>query len=107
MISRIAIIDGDPLKVLEMVSGSCNSNFELSSDRRELYFIDTYYSRGSRGTRTDVVPIYEARKLEPLDEVSIARLGATTTLIFSKQKWRCRAACSSPGFLNKVFDYMT
>ncbi len=83
-------MDGDPLKVPGMVGGSYNSNFELSPDRRELYFIDTYYSRGSRATRTDVVSIFEARKLEPSDEVSIARIGATTRLIRSKQKQRCR-----------------
>ena len=53
-------MDGDPLKVLGMLSGSYNSNFELSSDR-ELYFYRYLLFARLVGPRTDVVFIFEAQ----------------------------------------------
>jgi methylamine dehydrogenase heavy chain len=71
MTSKIDVIDADALKMLGMISAGYISYFESSPSRPEVYSIDTYYSRGTRGTRTDVVTIYDSRKLEPIGEVEI------------------------------------
>jgi methylamine dehydrogenase heavy chain len=70
-IARFDIIDGDAHKMLGQVTGGYLANFEISPDHRELYAIDTYYSRGWRGTRTDVVSIFDARTLNFETEVEI------------------------------------
>ena len=41
----------------------------FSRSRPEIYLIETYYSRGSRGERTDVLTIYDAPTLKPIAEV--------------------------------------
>ena len=60
MLQKIWIIDGDARKLLGTVFGGYEANFEISPDHREMYMIDTYYSRGWRGDRTDVVSIFDA-----------------------------------------------
>jgi methylamine dehydrogenase heavy chain len=69
--ARLDIIDGDSRKMLGQLSGGYLTNFETSPDHREYYMIDTYYSRGWRGTRTDVVSIFDARSLAFEAEVEI------------------------------------
>ena len=69
--ARVDIIDGDARKMLGQLSGGYLANFEISPDHRELYMIDTYYSRGWRGTRTDVVSIFDAKSLNFEAEVEI------------------------------------
>lgn len=71
MIAKLDIIDGDSHKFLGQLSGGMLSNFTLSPDHKELYLADTYYSRGTRGTRTDVVSIFDAKTLDFLAEVAI------------------------------------
>jgi methylamine dehydrogenase heavy chain len=71
MISKLHIIDGDSRKLLGQLFGGYASNFELAPDHRELYLIDTYYSRATRGTRTDVVSIFDAKTLGWLGEIEI------------------------------------
>jgi methylamine dehydrogenase heavy chain len=70
-IARLDIIDGDARKMIGQLSGGYLANFEISPDHREMYMIDTYYSRGWRGTRTDVVSIFDARSLNFEAEVEI------------------------------------
>lgn len=45
------------------------ASFLQSSSRKELYVAETFYSRGSRGTRTDVVTIYDRDTLMVESEV--------------------------------------
>ncbi|HEY6393829.1 MAG TPA: amine dehydrogenase large subunit [Candidatus Binataceae bacterium] len=71
MISRINIIDGSSRKLLGQLNGGYLANFEISPDHREMYMIDTYYSRGWHGTRTDVVSIFDAKSLKYTGEVEI------------------------------------
>jgi methylamine dehydrogenase heavy chain len=71
LISKVWIIDGRTRKMLGQLSGGYLSNLEISPDRRHIYMIDTYYSRGWRGTRTDAVSIFDARTLEYQGEVVI------------------------------------
>jgi methylamine dehydrogenase heavy chain len=69
--SKIHIIDGAKLKLLGQVSAGYLSNFEISPDHRRIYMIDTYFSRGTRGKRTDVVSIFDARTLQVTGEIKI------------------------------------
>ncbi len=71
LISKVWIINGRTRKLLGQLSGGYLSNFEISPDRRQLYMIDTYYSRGWRGKRTDVVSIFDARTLKFKGEIVI------------------------------------
>lgn len=52
-----------------MVDASFISSFAQSQSRNEFYVIETFYSRGSRGVRTDVVTIYDPKTLSPKGEV--------------------------------------
>jgi methylamine dehydrogenase heavy chain len=71
MLQKIWIIDGDARKLLGTVYGGYEGNFEISPDHREMYMIDTYYSRGWRGDRTDVVSIFDAKTTNLIAEVKI------------------------------------
>ena len=44
----------------------------LPRNRAQILSPETYFSRGTRGTRTDVVTFYDPRKLSPTGEVQIA-----------------------------------
>ena len=54
-----------------MFNGSFIANFTQAESRPEMYVAETFYSRGSRGTRTDVLTIYDKTTLAPVDEVVI------------------------------------
>ena len=60
MLQKIWIMDGETRKILGTIYGGYQGNFEISPDHREMYMIDTYYSRGWHGDRTDVVTIFDA-----------------------------------------------
>jgi methylamine dehydrogenase heavy chain len=68
---RLHVIDGDSLKYLGVIPTGYAGQFALSPDRRELYVATTYYSRLSRGERTDVVEIYDPLTLEYRSEIVI------------------------------------
>ncbi|MGA7869481.1 MAG: amine dehydrogenase large subunit [Candidatus Binatus sp.] len=70
-IAKLDIIDGDTRKMLGQLTGGYLANFEISPDHREMYMVDTYYSRGWHGTRTDVVSIFDAKSLTFEAEVAI------------------------------------
>ncbi len=69
--TKIEIVDGDSLQLLGLLTGGLLSTAALSPDRKFIYMADTFYSRGSRGDRTDVISIYDARRLAPVHEVVI------------------------------------
>jgi len=74
LIHRTALFDGDSGALLGTItSGTPGVGFVVaplfSADHREIYLAETYYSRGVRGERTDVLTTYDARTLAPLDEV--------------------------------------
>jgi methylamine dehydrogenase heavy chain len=69
---RTAMVDADSGRFLGMLSAGIGViHPEFSRQRGEIYLVETYYSRGSRGDRSDVVTIYDARKLAPLAEIPI------------------------------------
>lgn len=52
-----------------MVDASFIASFAQAPSRNEFYVIETFYSRGARGERTDVVTIYDPATLSPKGEV--------------------------------------
>src|SRR5882762_5742753 len=70
-VAKLNIIDGSTRKMQGQLSGGYLSNFVLAPDHREMYMVDTYYVRGWRGTRTDVVSIFDAKTLNFVAEVEI------------------------------------
>jgi methylamine dehydrogenase heavy chain len=66
------LIDGDAGRMLGMLStGFGFGGVLLPRNRAHILAPETYFSRGTRGTRTDVVTYYDPRKLAPTDEVAI------------------------------------
>jgi methylamine dehydrogenase heavy chain len=68
-VTSVYAVDGDSLQVLGQLTGGIVSAFAVAPDHKQIYMADTYYSRGARGDRTDVLTIYDARHLAPTGEV--------------------------------------
>lgn len=76
---RSYVVDGDTGEMLGMLStGYGGAGLVVGPENRALYSIETYYSRGSRGDRTDVVTIYDPSTLAPVAEVEIPPKRAMT-----------------------------
>src|SRR5204863_9039010 len=77
LLHRTALFDADTGGLLGQISsGTAGVGFVIAPlfapDHREIYLAETYYARGVRGTRTDVVTVYDAATLRPLgDEIQI------------------------------------
>jgi methylamine dehydrogenase heavy chain len=72
VLGRSALLDLDRGEFLGMVSTGFLSNAAVfPREGGAFYLPETYYSRGTRGERTDVVTFYDAGSLAPLDEVVI------------------------------------
>jgi methylamine dehydrogenase heavy chain len=67
--STVVIFDGDSHKMLGMLAGGLGSSFAIAPDHSAFYMADTFFSRGSRGERTDVVTFYDGKTLNPAGEV--------------------------------------
>lgn len=81
LLNRTALVDLDSGDFLGMISvgwGTYSALFPAS--RPEIYVPETFYSRGSRGERTDVVTIYDEASLAPVGEVEIPPRRAINTL---------------------------
>lgn len=69
MIVLDADADTEPQQYKGMVNTAGIGQFNSSNARKELYVAETFYSRGQRGERTDVLTIYDQATLSALDEV--------------------------------------
>jgi len=66
------LIDGDSGRFLGMLStGYGFTRINLAKEGNLIFSPETYFSRGTRGTRTDVVSLYDATHLSPVGEISI------------------------------------
>ncbi len=66
------LIDGDTGQYLGVLAtGYSIENITIPRDYSRIYAAETYYSRGTRGERTDVVSIYDSKKLTFIDEIVI------------------------------------
>ena len=76
LLHRTALFDADSGALLGTItSGTPGVGFVIAPlfapDHREIYLAESYYSRGVRGERTDVVTVYDATTLLPVAEVPI------------------------------------
>jgi methylamine dehydrogenase heavy chain len=76
ILHRTALFDADTGEMLGQISsGTAGVGFVVaplfSPDHREIYLAETYYARGVRGERTDVVTVYDGTTLRPLAEIAI------------------------------------
>jgi methylamine dehydrogenase heavy chain len=67
--SKVWILDGDDLSIKGMVNGGYTPNAVMSHDKSRFWLAETYWSRGSRGVRTDVVTAFDSKTLDPVGEV--------------------------------------
>jgi len=66
------LVDGDTGRMLGMLStGFSFTSVLVPKAGGAVYAPETYFSRGTRGTRTDVVTIYDALQLQPVAEIEI------------------------------------
>jgi methylamine dehydrogenase heavy chain len=66
------LVDGDSGRMLGMLStGFSFTSVLIPKTGAVIYAPETYFSRGTRGTRTDVVTIYDAMQLQPVGEIEI------------------------------------
>jgi len=69
---KALLVDGDSGRMLGMLStGYSFTSVVVPKAGGVVYAPETYFSRGTRGTRTDVVTIYDATRLQPVGEVEI------------------------------------
>lgn len=70
---RVVVIDPDadsePAQFKGMFNNSLIGNIAMSRRRHEIYSVETFYSRGNRGKRTDTITIYDTRTLSPKGEM--------------------------------------
>lgn len=81
--TKATLFDGDTGKFLaEVDTGYLGQELELSTKSPRFFSAETYLSRGFRGTRTDVVTIFDAKTLLPTGEIEIPAkrmLGVSTS----------------------------
>ncbi|EPA94665.1 amine dehydrogenase [Pseudomonas umsongensis] len=68
---RVTVVDPDQKRVLGMVPTGFAAPSALSHDGKLIYSADIWYSRGTRGTRTDVLTAWDSSTLSPAWEVLI------------------------------------
>lgn len=76
---RATLVDGDTGTMLGMLStGYAFGHVVIPRHGDIIYSPESYYSRGTRGVRTDVVTLYDARHLTPVGEIQIPPKRAAT-----------------------------
>ncbi|MDD2058466.1 amine dehydrogenase [Pseudomonas sp. GD03860] len=84
VVSRVVVIDPDAKRMLGMLSTGGAAPIVLAHDGKTIYSADTFYSRYTRGTRTDVLTAWDSSTLAPSWEVEIpAKRASTLTERFS------------------------
>lgn len=69
--SKIWVYDGDTGDLLGMMNAGYVPNMAIAPDHSQLFVAETYWSRGTRGNRTDVVTFYDPKTLSPTGEVEL------------------------------------
>ena len=68
---RLFVVDGASFKYLGTIGTGFVGLATVAPEGKELYVATSYYSRLNRGTRTDVVDVYDAQTLKPKTEIAI------------------------------------
>lgn len=70
--SRALLLDGDTGEMKgQLDTGYWAGSLTTSADRKSIYVNETYFSRGSRGTRQDIVQVYDAATLTAQREILV------------------------------------
>ncbi len=69
--SSFGLVDTVTRRFKGMMSAGQFATFNVSGTRGELYVSETYHSRGSRGTRTDLVTVYDMANLAIVAEIEL------------------------------------
>jgi len=81
---KTIVMDATADTIADQFKGMFNSSLvgQLAQGtvRPEIYVAETFYSRGTRGTRTDVLTIYDKSTLSPIDEVDLGNNSRALTL---------------------------
>ena len=82
MLHRVTLTDYETNRMLGSVDGSwlITTPLTLHHSNREFFVPATYYSRGSRGERTDVITFYDSHSLTPNGEVILPPKRAMNSL---------------------------
>jgi methylamine dehydrogenase heavy chain len=72
IVSQVYVVDGDSRKILGMLTTGMIGTVAMSPDHSRIFTGDTFFSRGTRGSRTDVITVYDTANLEPVGEIAIA-----------------------------------
>lgn len=76
---RIHLFDGDTYRRLGQIDAGFTPGFNISPDGTKSVVATTYYARGSRGTRTDVVEFTDNATLSPAGEIVLPNKRVMTT----------------------------
>ena len=60
---KIWVINGEKQDIEAVMSAGYAPNFAIAPDHSQLYLFDTYWSKGYRGTRTDLISFYDPLNL--------------------------------------------
>lgn len=71
------VIDGDDerLKILGMIPVNRGGVMTIASDASRIAVVETFYSRGNRGTREDVLALYDGQTLDLVKEIVLPGRG--------------------------------
>jgi len=76
--SRVHLFDGDTYARLGQIDSGFTPGFNLSPDGKSTVVATTYFSRGSRGTRTDLVEFTDNQTLKTTHEIVLPSKRAMT-----------------------------
>jgi methylamine dehydrogenase heavy chain len=76
--ARVHLFDGDTYRRLGQIDAGFNPGFNLSPDGKTSVVATTYFARGSRGTRTDVVEFTDNSTLSVTHEIVLPTKRAMT-----------------------------
>ena len=71
--SAYSIVDTKTRRFMGMLSGGNFATSAWSAERGEIYIGETYYSRGTRGERSDLLSIYDMENLSLIKEVELPK----------------------------------
>jgi methylamine dehydrogenase heavy chain len=68
---KVYVVEGDTREVVGMMNVGHTANMAIAPDHGELFIGETYWERGTRGPRIDLVTSYDPRTLDVGEEVEL------------------------------------
>ena len=76
---RAYLVDGDSARLLGMMPAAYNANIVADPKGGHYYVAETIWSRGNRGTRQDLLSVYDSRTLALTSEIALPGRALITT----------------------------